>query len=121
MDRIPTSFTKLLPRVAGELSKDPVYWLWVFDPMKDRVYIEHNKNRHSADRITHEDLANRVPHPARVHGYAYPIRGGYRITDWDHRAVTDPHIFESVRNALRKRPKPPVNHEATLTQLRAMK
>jgi hypothetical protein len=122
MSQVPTEFSKLLPRISNELSKDPLYWLWVFDPTEDRVIVEHNRDRHRADHVTHQDLADKVPHPSRVHGYAYRIQGGYRITDWDHKALKDPHIMKAVRDALRNRPKPPNNHSsATLIQLRAMK
>lgn len=100
MSRPSSDFLSLLPqhRVARETG--PIYYLWVFDPQSDTIRIEHNEGRHPADRITHEDLARDVPHPERVHGYAYRIGGGWRITTWEHRAVEDPHVKTLVRDAL---------------------
>lgn len=102
---IPEEFKSLLPKQADERPRrrDPYYYLWVFDPETSHVHLEHNANRHPKDAVDHADLAARVPHPDRVHGYAYPIRGGYRITDWDHREVKDPFIKERVRLALQGR------------------
>lgn len=83
-----------------ESRNEPDDFLWVFDPQSDIVHLEHNSNRHPADHKTHKDLAEEVIHPDRVHGYAYRIPGGWRITDWDHRPVEDPHIRRLVHRAL---------------------
>jgi hypothetical protein len=40
-------------------------------------------------------------HPETIHGYAYRIHGGWRITDDEHRPVKDPHVVEKVVKALR--------------------
>lgn len=86
--------------VASEPEIGPDEWLWVFDPQEDLVHLEHNENRHPADHITHKHLAEKVVHPDRVHGYAYKIPGGWRITDWDHRPVEDRHVRKLVHRAL---------------------
>lgn len=99
---IPESFQVLLPpHLAGERDDTPTYYLWVFDPHEDKVHLEHNEGRHPAHRIDHSDLAERVPHPERIHGYAYPIQGGYRITTWEHRPVEEPHVRKLVELALK--------------------
>jgi hypothetical protein len=73
---IPDDFKALFPKLATEPDTSPIYYLWVFDPEK-------------------------VPHPERIHGYAYRINDGWRITDWEHRPVGDPHVKELVRKELR--------------------
>lgn len=87
-----------LTKLAAETG--PTYWLWVFDPQEDKIILEHNEDRHPAHHITHKDLAELVPHPDRIHGYAYRIHGGWRITEDDHGAVDDPHVKHLVVQAL---------------------
>lgn len=98
---LPTDFTDLFPKVAAEPESGPVYFLWVYDPHEDKVLIEHNESRHPAEALDHRHLAERVPHPERVHGFAYRIKGGWRITTWEHRPVDDPHILDAVTKTLR--------------------
>lgn len=102
MSEIPSDFKALLPKVGAEpeAKNEPVYHLWVYDPSEDKVHLEHNDGRHAAEHIDHSHLALRVVHPDRIHGFAYRIRGGYRITDWEHRPVKDVHVLRQVKNAL---------------------
>ena len=99
---IPEDFKSLLPetKIAARPPGEPVYYLWVFDPQEDQVIIEHNEERHPAEHIDHSDLEKRVLHPEKVQGYAYPIEGGYRVTDTKHHAVEDKHIVDLVRRTL---------------------
>jgi hypothetical protein len=92
------AFEDSVPKTAAE--SGPVYFLWVFDPQNDEVHVLHNENRHPAEAMDHSNLAERVPHPDRIHGYAYRIVGGFRITDESHRPVADPHVKRLVENAL---------------------
>jgi hypothetical protein len=92
------AFEEAITKVAAETG--PIYYLWVFDPQEDKVILEHNEGRHPAQHIDHSHLEDLVPHPDRVHGYAYRIRGGYRVLDARHRAVEDPHVRRLVFNAL---------------------
>lgn len=118
---IPEDFKSLLPKVAAEVPHGvdhPTHYLWVFDPESGRVHVEHNKDRHPKDAVDHSHLAARVSHPDRVHGYAYRIHGGYRITDWDHNEVKDPYIKEQVRRALRGQQ--PQEHVGSVAQSRAL-
>lgn len=87
-----------LTKLAAETG--PTYWLWVFDPQEDKIILEHNEDRHPARHITHRDLAEHVSHPDRIHGYAYRIHGGWRITEDDHGPVDDPHVKHLVSQAL---------------------
>jgi hypothetical protein len=98
---IPDDFKALFPKLATEPDTSPIYYLWVFDPVEDKVHVEHNEDRHRADHVDHGHLAEKVPHPERIHGYAYRINDGWRITDWEHRPVGDPHVKELVRKELR--------------------
>ena len=100
---IPDDFRSLLPKVAAEADGEPFYYLWVFDPHTGEVTIEHNEGRHPAEHIDHTELAQRVPHPDRIHGYAYRIGAGWRITTWEHRPVEDAYIHNQVAKELSKR------------------
>ena len=100
MTEIPEDFRNLLPKLAAEPDPGPVYYLWVFDPHNDRVILAHNRDKKPADHADHVELAKQVPHPERVHGYAYRIRGGWRVTTWAHVSVDDPHVLEVVRKKL---------------------
>lgn len=106
MARLPDDFVSLLPKLSGEPDLSPIYYLWVFDPVEDKVHVEHNEGRHRADHRDHSHLAERVPHPDRIHGFAYHIKNGWRITDWEHRPVEDPHVVELVRKELRGEARP---------------
>ena len=103
MTDLPSDFKTLLPpheAVATRPYDGPIYWLWTFDPIHDRVTITHNEDRPRALAATHDDLAPEVTHPGRIDGYAYKIQGGYRITNDEHRKIDDPHIVQLVRRAL---------------------
>lgn len=78
----------------------PFYYLWVYDPTSGEVIVTHNHEVDEIDTHTHEDLAALVPHPNRIHGYAYRIGGGFRITDWEHKPVADPFVKRQVVKSL---------------------
>lgn len=121
MSQVPQEFIDLLPKIAAKTSHDPIYWLWVYDPQEDKAHVHHNRDKHRANHTDHEELGHKVPHPSRVHGYAYRIVGGFRITDWDHRPVADPRVSKRVHEALRQEiPKPSDDHRASVTQIRAL-
>jgi hypothetical protein len=114
MPDIASDFADLLPsRVADNEPpwKGPLYLLWVFDPQDDKVILEHNDDRPRAEAVTHDDMAVEVTHPSRINGYVYKIKGGWRITDDEHRPLTDPHVKAQVEKALRdKYPLKPLPH-----------
>lgn len=97
---LPADFSELFPKTALAREDGPVYFLWVFDPQEGEVHLEHNEGRHAAEHVDHSHLAERIVHPERVHGFAYRIRGGWRVTDWEHRPVDDPFILRKVKSAL---------------------
>lgn len=77
-----------------------LYHSWVFDPRDAQVHIsdDHGKPRRHKDH--HRGLAEKVDHhPARIHGYAYRIIGGWRITDYEHKEV-DGFVAKQVLKSL---------------------
>jgi hypothetical protein len=96
---IPDDFRTVLPQ-TGLGYDGPVYWLWVFDPMTDSVRVEENESQHPAHAITHNSFREDILHPNAVFGYAYRIKGGWRITDADHKQVRDPHILKLLLREL---------------------
>lgn len=108
---IAPDFKDLLPKASDREEEDddrPIYYLWTWDPEEDKIHMDHNEDRQYADYLTHETLAPSVHHPDKVHGYAYSIKGGWRITDDSHKEV-DKHISHLVWKALEKlHPEPPL-------------
>ena len=86
--------------VAASEPGSPMYYLWVFDPETGQVVVTHNEGVEPVEHQDHDDLAQLVKHPNRLHGYAYRIRGGWRITDWEHKPVGDPYITKQVVKSL---------------------
>jgi hypothetical protein len=112
---LPEDFYELLPKVA-EVAGGPVYYLWVFDPATGTVRVENTDGVSRANQQYHLDLAQEIPHPSRIHGYAYPIRGGYRITDWEHKPVVDPFVKHQVVRALDGQGERPVERPGHFAQ-----
>ncbi len=65
----------------------PLYYRWTFRPSTATVDIDHNHDTSRAERKYHLEKAAENPEPDLVHGYAYRIKGGWRITSWDHKEV----------------------------------
>lgn len=104
MAELAEDFRRLLPRQAAPHDKPdhrPAYYLWTFDPTDGKIHIDHNEGRHPAEILTHETLAPEVTHPDRVHGYAYSIVDGWRITNEEGKKIDDPFIVKRVLAALR--------------------
>jgi hypothetical protein len=100
---IATDFKTLLPHEAAiETDDRPPYYLWCFDPTDGHVIVTHNRDRHPAEAHTHATMAPEIVHPERLRGYAYPIKDGWRITNDDHKKLTDPFVIKRVLAALRK-------------------
>jgi hypothetical protein len=100
MPDVAPDFKALLPKTGLDYD-GPVYHFWVFHPEDDSVSIHHNRGKHPAEHVTHGQLRKVHHHPETIHGYAYKIHGGWRITDDEHRPVNDPHVVEKVIKALR--------------------
>jgi hypothetical protein len=101
MPDVAPDFQALLPSTSLDYD-GPTYHLWVFHPEDDSVSIHHHSGKHPAEHTTHGQLRQVHHHPETIHGYAYRIKGGWRISDDEHRPVKDPHVVEKVIQALRK-------------------
>lgn len=86
---IPSEIKEAFAQRVGLTHPDaPVYYAWVFDARDARVHLSDDHEKPRRDKDHHDGLAKKVNHhPGRVHGYAYRIRGGWRITDVEHKAV----------------------------------
>lgn len=94
----------LLKQADAEDRDDrPIYYLWVFDPATNTVHMDHNQDKHPAYHVLHRDLEDQhhIHHPEKIRGYAYSIKGGWRITDDSHSEVKDPFIVDQVMRKLR--------------------
>lgn len=78
----------------------PMYYRWVFSPNTAEVDVSYNDEAHPTEVNTHGDLARARGEANLVHGYATRIGGGWRLTDWEHRPVSDPFIVAHVVNRL---------------------
>lgn len=113
MSKVAPDFKKFLPPRVSVAEEDdrPIYYLWTFDPVTTKVHMDHNEDRHPAHALTHSTLAPEVTHPDTVHGFAYSIEGGWRITNDEHKEVKDPYVVRKVMDKLRgKHPEPPLPH-----------
>lgn len=85
-------------KVGRTASSGPLYYRWVFTP--SGVELSHNDDDHPAHLQYHQDLGSQVNEQSMVHGYAYRIKNGWRLTDWEHQPVEDPYIHKSVVDAI---------------------
>lgn len=81
---------------------DPIYYRFALKPSDGSVLLSHNQEGHPARVRTHADLAQEGNEPGMVHGYAYRIRGGWRLHDYEHRPLTDPFVKAQVSKAIRQ-------------------
>lgn len=95
--QIPKDFIEIFPKIAFAEDEGPLYYLFMYDPYDDKVYVEHDKGEHRADVKTHKDLALKSPHPDKVFGYVYRLKSHWRVTDWDHKPIKDPYILRKVK------------------------
>ena len=84
-----------------EINQEPLYYFWVYDPLTGTATIEHNEGVPKAFHKTHEDIRPDVTHPSRMNGFAYQIKGGYRLTTEDDKPVEDPFVTKAILHALR--------------------
>jgi hypothetical protein len=95
-------FKALLPRTGSGLRRSgTIISGSSIQRIPTQYQIHHNQGKHPAEHVTHGQLRKVHHHPETIHGYAYKIHGGWRITDDEHRPVNDPHVVEKVIKALR--------------------
>lgn len=116
MTEIAEDLKRLLHLSTPEGESDPdLEFLWVYEPPahegeEGKIHLENADAEDPLDDPTHETMATHVTHPDRVEGYAYTIKGGWRITNDEHKGV-DPYIKRLVLKALRGEvPTPPLPH-----------
>lgn len=77
----------------------PLYTRWVFSPTTGDVDLSDN----SGDPLSvkyHSDLARERNEANLVHGYAYRIGNGWRLTDWENKPLSDHYTIASVMRSL---------------------
>lgn len=94
----PVQGPQLSPYIYAGTTK-PFYYRWVFSPTKG-VTLGSNEDDHPALVPYHQGLGGKVDGQDLRHGYAYRLGNGWRLTDWEHKAVEDPFIFAQVVRAL---------------------
>jgi len=75
----------------------PIYYRWTFSPQTGEVTLAHNQD---PELQFHSDIEKKMNQANLIHGYAYPIIGGVRVTDQDHDAVDDPYVARKVLEAI---------------------
>jgi hypothetical protein len=105
MTSIPEDIKRLLdPGKSTEPESGPLQWLWVYDPVENVVRIAHNEGRHPAYRITHKDHRPEVTHESSLRGFAFKIKGGWRVVDRASKEIDDPYIVRLVVEKLEGQP-----------------
>jgi hypothetical protein len=99
---LPQDFIDIYPKLSVEQESGPIYYLWLYCPNRGTVYIEHNEGRHSAEHLDHSHMAEKSTHPEKIHGFIYRIKNGWRITDWEHKPITDPYISKQIKQSINK-------------------
>jgi len=102
---IPDDFKRLLdPGQDTTPDPGPIQHLWVYDPVENVVHITHNEGRHPAYRITHKDHHPEITHESSLRGFAFKIKGGWRIVDRASKELDDPYVTKRVVLALEGKP-----------------
>ncbi len=104
MTDFPPEIQREAKPVLGITKPDePLYYAWVFNPDSGEATISDDHKRERRHKKHHIELADKVGHhPGRVHGYAYRIRFGWRITDTNHHPV-DSFVKRAVATAIREK------------------
>lgn len=92
------------PEVTGQpgqgqwvYSSSPLYYRWTFNPQTGEVHLSHNQE--DSPRL-HGDFERELNVRDLIHGFAYPIEGGMRITDREHKPMDDPFVTNKVIDSL---------------------
>ena len=112
MTSVPDEIKRLLdPGQTHDPDPGPISWLWVYSPVDNIVHITHNEGRHPAYRITHKDHHPEITHESAMRGFAFKIKGGWRIVDRASKEIDDPYVTKMVVLALEGKPQPdPIIH-----------
>jgi hypothetical protein len=77
-----------------------IYYRWVFSPSTGDVSLSHNHEGHPADIVFHEELAEDRPEHDLQGGFATRAVGGWKVTDEDHKPITEPFTKRKVIEAI---------------------
>lgn len=83
----------------ARLAQSSLYYVWVFDPQSGEVELI-DPDEDPLGIPSHDQLRQKYPHPETLHGYAYRIINGWRITDWEHKQVEDQYVLRQVKAVL---------------------
>lgn len=85
------------------MARQPIYYMWVYSPTTGHVTLAHDEESSRANQEYHLELRERRHEEDLVHGYAYRIKGGWRITDWEHKPFLDRHGRRVIVESIHKR------------------
>jgi hypothetical protein len=97
--------------LTSKLDK-PLYYRWIFSPSKG-VTLGTNQDDHPALVDYHQNLGGQINDTDLVHGYAYPIGNGWRVTNYEHQPVGDPFIVNQVVRRLNLQAGPQIAAEGS--------
>lgn len=100
VDRGRPSWYAPMSKVAAKAP--PIYYRWVFSP-KGGVSLSDNDTTHPAWTPYHRDIAGTSGEARLIHGYAYRIGDGWRLTTDEHKPVHDNFVVAQVVRALMER------------------
>ena len=80
----------------------PFYYRFVLRPSDGEVELAHNWESPADVVRYHSDLAAEQNEDGLYNGFAYRIKGGWRLTDWEHRPIDDPFVVAQVMRAIRE-------------------
>lgn len=86
----------------------PMYYRWIYAPSTGEVTLGSNADDHPARVKYHGELGGQADSANPTHGYAYRIGNGWRLTDWEHKAVEDPYTVSQVVRALERKESPEI-------------
>lgn len=78
-----------------------IYYRWVFSPSTGDVTLSHNHEAHPADLPLHEEMAEERSESDLEAGYAYRAVNGWKLTNADHKPLTEPFTRRKVLEAIR--------------------
>lgn len=102
--KIPDDIRNLFQsKTAAPKSKKVLYYLWTYGANTGKVLLDTDDSRPRKDHRYHEHMGEDHEDTDLIHGYAYRIKDGWRITDIEHNSLDDGHIKLEIIRAIRKR------------------
>ena len=76
------------------------YYRWAYSPTTADVNFSANGENGPLSIRTYSDLANERPEKDLMFGYAIRTPQGWNLFDSDDKAIEDPNMIWSIRNAI---------------------